>query len=135
MRVIRISDNRERLERDPRTEPIIGAAIDVHKQLGPGLLESTYEECLCHELHLRRIQFQRQVELPVVYKGLKLDCGYRLDLLVEDTVVVELKAVEQLLPVHEAQLLTYLHLTRKRVGLLINFNVPLLKDGIRRRVI
>jgi GxxExxY protein len=107
----------------------------VHKQLGPGLLESTYEECLCHELHLRGIEFQRQLDLPVIYKGLKLDCGYRIDLLVNDTVVVELKAVEQLLPVHEAQLLTYLHLARKPVGLIINFNVPLLKDGIRRRVI
>lgn len=135
MRVVEISKRQERLERDPRTEPIIGAAIEVHKQLGPGLLESTYEECLCHELHLQGIQFKRQIDLPVVYKGLKLDCGYRLDLLVEDTVVVELKAVEQLLPVHEAQLLTYLHLAHKPVGLLINFNVPLLKDGIRRRVL
>jgi GxxExxY protein len=135
MRVVEISQPRERVERDPRTEPIIGAAIEVHKQLGPGLLESTYEECLCHELHLRGIEFQRQLDLPVIYKGLKLDCGYRIDLLVNDTVVVELKAVEQLLPVHEAQLLTYLHLARKPVGLIINFNVPLLKDGIRRRVI
>lgn len=125
----------DELDRDPRTEPIIGAAIEVHRQMGPGLLESTYEECLCHELHLCGIRFTRQVELPVIYKGLKLDCGYRIDLLVEDTVVVELKAVEQLLPVHEAQLLTYLHLTKKPVGLLINFNVPLLKDGIRRRVL
>lgn len=125
----------EPLDRDPRTEPIIGAAIEVHRQLGAGLLESTYEECLCHELHLRGIRFMRQLELPVSYKGLKLACGYRIDLLVEDTVVVELKAVEQLLPVHEAQLLTYLHLANKPVGLLINFNVPLLKDGIRRRVL
>ena len=134
MRVVEISERRERLERDARTEPIIGAAIEVHKQLGPGLLESTYEECLCHELHLRGIQFQRQLDLPVIYKGLKLNCGYRIDLLVDDTVVVELKALEQILPVHEAQLLTYLRLTQKSVGLLINFNVPLLKDGIRRRV-
>jgi GxxExxY protein len=135
MRVVEISQPSERVERDPRTEPVIGAAIEVHKQLGPGLLESTYEECLCHELHLRGIQFQRQLDLPVLYKGLKLDCGYRLDLLVEDTVVVELKALEQILPVHEAQLLTYLRLAQKSVGLLINFNVPLLKDGIRRRVV
>ncbi len=135
MRVVEISKHKDRLEQDSRTEPIIGAAIEVHKQLGPGLLESTYEECLCHELHLRGIQFRRQIDLPVTYKGLKLDCGYRLDLVVEDTVVVELKAVEQLLPVHEAQLLTYLRLAGKPVGLLINFNVPLLKDGIRRRVI
>ena len=135
MRVVDISRQRENLERDSRTEPIIGAAIEVHKQLGPGLLESTYEECLCHELHLRGIQFQRQIDLPVVYKGLKLDCGHRLDLLVEDSVLVELKVVERLLPVHEAQLLTYLHLAHKPVGLLINFNVPLLKDGIRRRVL
>ncbi|HKW27149.1 MAG TPA: GxxExxY protein [Terriglobales bacterium] len=135
MRVVDISKQRENLERDSRTEPIIGAAIEVHKQLGPGLLESTYEECLCHELHLRGIQFQRQSDLPVIYKGLKLDCGYRIDLLVEEKVVVELKAVEQLLPVHEAQLLTYLRLAHKTVGLIINFNVPLLKDGIRRRII
>jgi GxxExxY protein len=135
MRVVEISKHRESLERDSRTEPIIGAAIEVHKQLGPGLLESTYEECLCHEFQWRRIRFQRQVELPVIYKGLKLDCGYRIDLVVDETVVVELKAVEQLLPVHEAQLLTYLRLARKPVGLLANFNVPLLKDGIRRRVI
>ncbi len=130
MRVVEISRRKERLEQEPRTESIIGAAIEVHKQLGPGLLESAYEECLCHELHLRGIQFQRQLDLPVLYKGLKLDCGYRLDLLVEDTVVVE-----QLLPVHEAQLLTYLRLAAKPVGLLINFNVPLLKEGIRRRVL
>ena len=135
MRVVDISRQRENQERDSRTEPIIGAAIEVHKQLGPGLLESTYEECLCHELHLRGIQFQRQIDLPVVYKSLRLDCGYRLDLLVEDSVLVELKAVERLLPVHEAQLLTYLHLAHKPVGLLINFNVPLLKDGVRRRVL
>lgn len=133
--MVEISKGKERLEQDSRTEPIIGAAIEVHRQLGPGLLESTYEECLCHELHLRRIRFQRQLDLPVLYKGLKLNCGYRLDLLVEDTVLVEVKAVEQLLPVHEAQLLTYLRLAAKPVGLLINFNVPLLKDGIRRRVL
>ncbi len=112
--------------KDPRTSPIIGAAIEVHRNLGPGLLESAYEECLCHELHLRGIDCKRQVPLPVLYKGLKLDCGYKIDLIVQDEVVVELKAVERVLPIHEAQLLTYLKLTGKRVGLLINFNVPLL---------
>ena len=122
-------------QKDSRTAVIIAAAIEVHRSLGPGLLESAYEECLCHELHLRGLSFQRQVDLPVSFKGLKLDCGYRLDLLVEDSVLVELKAVERLLPVHEPQLLTYLHLAHKPVGLLINFNVPLLKDGIRRRVL
>src|SRR5579884_3209968 len=120
----------DRSTRDPRTSPIIGAALEVHRQLGPGLLESAYEECLCHEFELRNIQFRRQVELPVIYKGLKLDCGYRVDLIIDDQVVVELKSIEHLLPVHEAQLLTYLRLTGKRVGLLINFNVPLLMHGI-----
>jgi GxxExxY protein len=117
------------------TEAIIGAAIEVHRILGPGLLESTYEDCLCHELSLRGLSFNHQVPLPVVYKGISLDCGYRIDVVVEDTVILELKAVEQMLPVHEAQLLTYLRLTGKRVGLLINFNVPVLKDGIIRRVL
>jgi len=121
--------------RDPRTSPIIGAAIEVHRNLGPGLLESAYEECLCHELHLRGIDCKRQVPLPLLYKGLKLDCGYKIDLIVHDEVVLELKAVERLLPIHEAQLLTYLKLTGKRVGLLINFNVPLLTQGIVRRVL
>jgi GxxExxY protein len=122
-------------DRDPRTDPVIGAAIEVHRHLGPGLLESAYEECLCHELHLRGINFRRQVDLPVEYKRLKLNCGYRLDLIVNDEVVVELKCVERVLPVHEAQLLTYMLLTGKRVGLLINFNVPLLTKGITRRVL
>ena len=99
--------------RDPRTGAIIGAAIEVHRHLGPGLLESAYEECLCHELHLHGIDFRRQVELPVEYKGLKLDCGYRLDLIVQEEVVVELKCVERVLSVHEAQLLTYMQLTGK----------------------
>ena len=116
------------------TRAIIGAAIEVHKELGPGLLESAYEECLCHELTLRGIAFVRQVPLPVQYKQVKLDCGYRMDVVVENTVVVELKAVEGILPIHEAQLLTHLKLSRKPVGLLINFNVALLKDGIVRRV-
>jgi GxxExxY protein len=122
-------------QKDPRTAPIIGAAIEVHRALGPGLLESAYEECLCHELHLRGLAFQRQVDLPVPYKGLKLDCGYKMDLVVEDEVVLELKSIEKILPVHEAQLLTYLKLSGKRVGLLINFNVPLLTRGIIRRVL
>jgi GxxExxY protein len=117
------------------TEAIIGAAIEVHRELGPGLLESAYEECLCHELALRGLSFKRQVELPVVYKGIRLDCGYRIDLIVEDRVVVELKTVEKLLPVHEAQLLTYLRLSGKRVGLLINFYSPVLRNSIKRMVL
>jgi GxxExxY protein len=122
-------------EKDPRTGPIIGAAIEVHRQLGPGLLESAYERCLCHELHLRGLTFRCQIELPVSYKGLKLDCGYKIDLIVGDEVIVELKSVERILPVHEAQLLTYMKLAAKPVGLLINFNVPLLMQGIIRRII
>jgi GxxExxY protein len=119
----------------PLTREIISAAIQVHQALGPGLLESAYQACLCRELELHRLRFRQQLELPVVYKDVKLDCGYRIDFIVEEKVVVELKAVEEILPVHEAQLLTYLRLSGLRVGLLINFNVPLLKDGIRRRVL
>src|SRR5438445_1431188 len=122
-------------QKDPRTAPIIGAEIEVARALGPGLLESAYEECLCHGLHLRGLAFQRQVDLPVPYKGLKLDCGYKMDVVVEDEVVLELKSIEKMLPVHEAQLLTYMKLSGKRVGLLINFNVPLLTQGIIRRVL
>jgi GxxExxY protein len=122
-------------EKDPRTAPIIGAAIEVHRHLGPGLLESAYEECLCHELHLRGMAFERQVDLPVPYKGLHLGCGYKIDLIVEQEVVLELKAIEAILPVHEAQLLTYLKLSGKRVGLLINFNTPVLTRGIKRIVL
>jgi len=117
------------------TGQIIGAAIEVHKTLGPGLLESTYEECLCHEFHLRQLHCKRQQALPVEYKGIKLDCGYRIDLSVEDLVILELKSVESLEPIHEAQLLTYLKLTGLKVGLLINFNVPVLKQGIKRLII
>ncbi len=117
------------------TQQIIGAAIEVHRALGPGLLESAYETCLCHELSLRQIPFDRQKQLPVVYKGVEIECGYRLDLLVADTVVVELKAVEQLLPVHQAQVLSYLRLGGWEVGLLINFHVPVLRQGIRRIVL
>lgn len=114
---------------------IIGAAIDVHRVLGPGLLESAYERCLCRELTLRRIPFERQMPLPVEYKGVRLDCGYRVDLVVNGMVIVEVKAVSAIAPIHEAQLLTYLKLGGWRVGLLLNFNVPILKDGIRRRVL
>jgi GxxExxY protein len=121
--------------KDPRTSLIIGAAIEVHRVLGPGLLESAYEECLCHELHLRGIGFRRQVELPIEYKGVNLDCGYRVDLIVEEEVILELKCLEKVLPIHQAQLLTYMRLTGKKVGLLINFNVPLLTQGITRRVL
>ncbi len=117
---------------DNLTGRIIGAAIEIHKALGPGLLESAYEECLCHEFGLTQIHYKRQHALPVEYKGVKLDCGYRIDLLVEDLVILELKSVESLDPIHEAQLLTYLKLTGLKVGLLINFNVPVLKKGIRR---
>jgi GxxExxY protein len=116
------------------TDKIIGAAIEVHRHLGPGLLETAYEECLCYELSRQKVEFQRQVALPVNYKGLKLDCGYKLDLVVEDCVVVELKAIEALLPIHSAQLLTYLKSSGKRVGLLINFNVPILTKGLKRMV-
>jgi GxxExxY protein len=117
------------------TAAVIGAAIEVHRELGPGLLESAYRECLCYELSQRGISFTREMALPVHYKQVKLDCGYRIDLLVENAVVVELKAVEAVVPVHEAQLMTYLRLTNKHVGLLINFNVPVLKNGITRRVL
>jgi GxxExxY protein len=114
------------------TQQIIGAATEVHRQLGPGLLESAYEECLCHELHIRKLNFERQKPVPLVYKDAKLDCGYRLDLLVEDRIVVELKSVDGLGPIHEAIVLTYLKLSGHHLGLLINFNVTLLKDGIKR---
>ncbi len=117
------------------TEKIIGCAIEVHRVLGPGLLESVYEECLCHELQLQGLTTERQIPLPVVYKGVALECGYRMDVVVENTVLVELKTVEKLLPIHEAQLLTYLKLSHLRLGLLINFHVPLLRDGIKRRIL
>ena len=117
------------------TYEIIGSAIEVHKSLGPGLLESTYRECLCRELSLRGIKFRRECGVPLHYKGIRLDCGYRIDLLVADLVVVEIKAIEALAPVHDAQLLTYLRVGGWKVGLLINFNVAALKDGIRRRIL
>jgi len=117
------------------TEKIIGAAIEVHRVLGPGLLESAYQVCLEHESTLRNIPFERLVKLPLNYKGIDLDTGYVIDLVYDKQVIVELKAVERVIPVHEAQLLTYMRLTEIRVGLLINFNVPVLKDGIYRRVL
>ena len=113
----------------------IDAAVQVHKTLGPGLLESAYEHCLAHELTLRGVAVQRQLGLPVVYQGEKLDAGYRLDLVVDSSVIVEVKSVEALAPIHHAQVLTYLKLSGLRVGLLINFNVVLLKQGIRRLVL
>lgn len=116
------------------TETVIEAAIEVHRELGPGLLESAYRECLCHELSQRGLAFKKEVDLPVSYKGIKLDCGYRIDIVVEDSVIVELKTVEKLLPVHEAQLLTYLRLSGMTVGLLLNFYTSVLKNGIKRMV-
>jgi GxxExxY protein len=130
------TEARSKLLHEELTERVIGAAIEVHRALGPGLLESAYEECLCHEFHLQGISFERQRPLPVEYKGVKLDCGYRLDLLVENKVIIEIKCVEHVLPVHEAQLLTYLKMTGMRVGLILNFNVPTLtKGGIVRKVL
>lgn len=122
-------------DRDPLTDRVIGLAITVHRALGPGLLESAYEECLAFELQAHAIPFRRQVPLPVVYKSVNLNCGYRMDLVVDKQLVVELKTVEKILPIHEAQLLTYLKLSGIRTGLLLNFNTSVLKDGIRRRVL
>ena len=118
-----------------RTGRVIAAAMDIHRELGPGLLESAYHACLCHELALRQIDFRNEVPLPVAYKGIHLDCGYRIDLVVSGKVAVELKSIEKLLPLHHAQLMTYLRLSGLRVGLLINFNVPILRQGIIRRVL
>ena len=123
------------LKAENLTETIIGSAIEVHRVLGPGIFESAYEECFCYELSLRSVDFQRQVILPIDYKGHNLDCGYRIDVLVDNTVVVELKVVEKILPVHKAQLLTYMKLSDKSVGLLLNFNEAVLKDGIIRMVL
>jgi GxxExxY protein len=123
------------MEHEHLSEQVIAAAIEVHRALGPGLLESAYARCLCHELGLRGVAYVCERILPVEYKGMRLDCGYRLDLIVNDAVVVEVKAVEELAKIHEAQLLTYLRLGGWRVGLLINFNAPILKDGIKRRVL
>ncbi len=111
---------------------VIGAAIEVHKALGPGLLESAYEECLCYELQLKGMAFQRQLPLPIAYKDVRLDMGYRMDIVVEGQLTVELKAAEVILPIHEAQLLTYMKLSKIRTGLLLNFCSPVLRDGIKR---
>lgn len=119
-------------QRDSLTGKVIGAAIEVHRALGPGLLESAYVECLCYELSSAGLVFRKQVELPVLYKKVKLDCGYRMDIVVSESLVLEIKTVEKLLPIHQAQLLTYLRLSGLRTGLLINFNVPVLKNGIKR---
>jgi GxxExxY protein len=116
------------------TREIIGAAIEVHRQLGPGMLESAYEECLSYELAGRGLSVVRQKPVPVIYKEVKLECGYRIDMLVNDTVVLELKSVDALAPIHEAQVLTYLRFAKKKIGLLINFNVTVLKCGIKRYV-
>lgn len=130
------TETRSKLLYEDLTEGVISAAVDVHRALGPGLLESAYEECLCHELHLRGTRFARQVPLPVSYKGANLDCGYRLDVVVEDILILEIKCVERVIPVHEAQLLTYLKLTGRRVGLILNFNVSMLtRGGIVRKVL
>jgi GxxExxY protein len=119
---------------DEISHRIIGAAIEVHRHLGPGLLESAYQSCLAFELNQLGLKFEEQKSLPVVYKNVKLDCGYRLDLVVENEIIVEIKALEKLLPIHEAQLLSYLRLSNKRVGLLMNFHVPVLKNGMKRIV-
>jgi len=116
------------------TGEVIGAAIEVHKHLGPGLLESAYEECLCHELRLREIVYERQKPLAINYKQIRLDCGYRLDLVVEDKVILELKSCERIEDIHKAQLLTYLKLSGLQLGLILNFNVPIMKEGIVRVV-
>ena len=113
---------------------IIGASIEVHKTLGPGLLESAYEKCLCHELKLRGLLFESQKPLSLIFKGEKLDCGYKLDIVVENTIILELKSCEKIEPIHKAQLLTYLKLSGLKLGLLLNFNVPVMRDGIVRMV-
>lgn len=122
------------MERDPVTEKIIGLAIEVHRALGPGLLESAYEECLCHDLKQAGFGVRRQVAVPLVYREIRLDSGYRADVLVNDSVLLEIKSVERLMPIHEAQMLTYLKLAKVKIGLLMNFNVEVLRHGIRRFV-
>ncbi len=122
------------MEFDELSNRVIGFAIEIHRSLGPGLLESAYEECMAYELTQGKLSFTRQQPLPVVYKGITLECGYRLDIVVENTLILELKSAASLLPIHEAQLITYLKLSHLRTGLLINFNVPVLKSGIKRLV-
>ena len=124
-----------RLEFDALSNKVIGCAIEVHRNLGPGLLESTYEQCLAHELKIAEIPFKLQCPLPVEYKGVKLDCGYRIDLFVDNSIIVELKSVDNVLPIHQAQLLTYMKLSGIKIGLLMNFNVQYLKSGIKRMVL
>ena len=123
------------MEFERLSQEVIGCALEVHRELGPGLLESTYEQCLARELMLKNIPFKLQVAIPVEYKGIKLECGYRIDVLISDSLILELKSVEKLLPIHEAQLLTYMKLAKLKTGLLINFNERLLKDGIKRLVL
>jgi GxxExxY protein len=120
---------------DDLSNRIIGCALEVHRELGPGLLESSYEKCLCHEFGLQGIAHEVQKPIPIAYKGLALDCGYRVDILVENQIILELKAVEQILGIHEAQLLTYMKLAKIQTGLLINFKVKLLKQGLKRYVL
>ena len=131
-----LTEHTERIKRaNELTEIVIGCAIEVNRALGPGLLESAYEVCLCRELNLRGIPFERQVSIPVDYKGVRLDCGYRADLIVGGKILVEIKAVDQLAPIHEAQVLSYLKLSGLKVGLLINFNERVLTHGVRRKVL
>jgi GxxExxY protein len=129
------AENAEVTDLNRLTDSVIGSAIEIHRALGPGLLESTYEMCLCRELSLRQIPFERQKAIPVVYKGVTLDCGYRADLIIDRRLLIEINSIEAVAAIHEAQLLSYLKLGGWKVGLLINFNVQLLKSGIRRRVL
>lgn len=122
-------------EYDPLTNKVIGCAIEVHRELGPGLLESAYEECLAYELKVQGLDIKRQIELPIKYKSVELKCGYRMDILIPDKLVIELKTVEKLLPIHQSQILTYLRLSGVKTGLLINFYTTLLKNGIKRIVL
>ena len=123
------------MEFDELSNQVIGCALEVHRNLGPGLLESTYEQCLAYEMKVADMRFKLQHPLPVEYKGIKLDCGYRIDVFIEDRIIVELKSVDKILPIHQAQLLTYMKLAGISIGLLINFNVKYLKDGIKRMVL
>ena len=129
------TETQSKLLHEDLTEQIIGSAIEVHRGLGPGLLESAYEECLCFELAQAGLAYRRQMPLPVVYKDVRLDCGYRMDVVVDQQLIVEIKAVERIMPIHEAQMLTYLRLSDHRIGLLLNFNSVVLKDGLRRFVL
>jgi len=124
-----------RLLHEELTGNIIASAVEVHRELGPGLLESAYQACLCREFALRHLAFRSEVALPVEYKGIHLDCGSRMDFVIEEKVTIELKSVDRLLPIHQAQLMTYLRLSKMRVGLLINFNVMVLRDGLVRRIL